>query len=325
LRAILLGLSIALVPVTSATGSEAGALTVDQAVTTYAPAVYLHPDEAYRPIASSTFIRASTLIWHHDGGCKDFVLDEHPDSVKMATGGYTRRAKQNFFKGCDDEGRAYASNENVRPRGSGNVAGGEGMFLDLPNSLHGGYEGTATPIYYDVRGPAGARAVNYWFSYGYSRSKFNNRPDGGHDGDWEHITVLLGKGNRARDIYYAQHDGGCLVAADARDRPSVYSAKGSHASYPKPGDYEHKVPEYANATLQDEARGGGALWDARKVLRRLSDEPWYGKESGQGFGGGWGEVGELSETTGPAGPHREYKTGLPEAGAGPCPEPVRPA
>src|SRR3712207_7197027 len=44
---------------------------------------------------------------------------------------------------------------------SDNASGGEGMFLDLADSLRGG-EGTGAPMYYDVRGPRGARKVNYW-------------------------------------------------------------------------------------------------------------------------------------------------------------------
>jgi hypothetical protein len=199
------------------------------------------------------------------------------------------------------------------------------MFLEFPDSLRGGHERTKTPIYYDVRGAENGRAINYWFSYGYSYSKFKERPDGGHDGDWEHITVLLGKGNRARSVYYAQHNGGCVVPLDPRDRPSVFSAKASHASYPKPGDYEHQEPAYFNATLQDEARGGGDKWDARGRLRPLNAEPWYGTKAGEGYGGSWGKVGNLDQTTGPLGPHREYKTGLPEPDAGPCEEPKTPA
>ena len=312
---------------TTPAAGAAEALTDSEAVNRYAPAVYLHPDEKYLPYPASTFVRASKLIWHHDSSCGDDDIDWYPDPTRMATGGYTHRKKQHPFRGCDHEGREYASNELVRPRDDRNVAGGEGMFLDVADSQHGG-EGTGTPVYYDVRGAAGSKVIVYWFSYAYSWSKITGedrtggRPDGGHDGDWESIAVSLGKGNRAWSVYYAQHDEGCAMPLDPRDRPNVFTANGSHASYPAPGHYEH--PTKYRSVIQDEARGDGALWDARSRLRRLDSEPWYGKEAGHGYGGGWGEVGNIAASTGPLGPHRIYKTGEPGPNPPQCKGPVRP-
>jgi hypothetical protein len=317
---VLAGLALAPFPFTSARAAEAG-LSAAEAVNRYAPVVYLHSEDEYRPMTAATFVRGSKLRWHHDDGCGDDDVDWYPDAARLATGGYRHQGKseRNFFGGCDHSGEMYLSNEDVRPRDGDNKAGGEGMYLDLSDSLRGG-EGTKAPVYYDVHGNEGSRAINYWFLYGNSRPNIRRSPDFSHEGDWEHITVLLGPGNRARQVYYAQHHGGCVVKLDPRDRPTVFSAKGGHASYPKRGEYD--VSGWGPWDINDQAKGG-TLWETRGLLRPLSGEAWYGKKPGEGFGGGWGQVGPNKELTGPQGPHRTHKTGLPAPDAGPCKDPDR--
>jgi hypothetical protein len=313
-------LTLSPLPATTVQAAESG-LSVTEAVARYAPVVELHGDDEWRPMTAANFVKASTLRWHHDDGCEDDEIDPHPDGRRMAAGEYKHQAKseRNFFRGCDHYGEMYLSNEDVRPRDGDNKAGGEGMFLDLDDKLRRG-EGPGAPSYYDVRGNDGARMINYWFLYGNSRPNIKHSPDFSHEGDWEHITVLLGAGNKARQVYYAQHHGGCLVNLDPRDRPTVFSARGSHASYPKRGEYD--VSGVGPFDVKDEAKGG-TTWDTRNLLRPLNGEAWYGENAGEGFGGGWGQVGNTADTTGPQGPHRVHKTGLPAPGNGPCKDPDR--
>ncbi|MGI8944739.1 MAG: hypothetical protein ACR2GL_00680 [Thermoleophilaceae bacterium] len=92
---------------------------------------------------------------------------------------------------------------------------------------------------------------------------------------------------------------------DAGDEPAthpvVYSARGSHASYPRAGDYAEvfrirgrpalEVVDHANACPDCPVwrTWRGQLLDARA-------QGWYG------FGGAWGKAGRIGGTTGPLGP-----------------------
>ena len=108
-------------------------------------------------IVAIAVVRGSTLRWHHDSGCDDHEVAARPDPGLLARGEYQHRptSPDRLVGGCDHEDPPYLSNEDVRPRDD-NASGGEGMFLDLADSLRGG-EGTGAPMYYDVRGPRTGR------------------------------------------------------------------------------------------------------------------------------------------------------------------------
>lgn len=308
------GVSLVAVPL-----RPAGAITVAEAVGRYAPVVYVHRQEKLLPATAANFVRGSELRWHHDSTCADHTVasvdgspSRPPNEAALARGDYrhqTAHPRWSFRSSCDHEDAEYRSDQSVRPMGGGD-SGGEGMFLDLDNGLRGG-EGLKAPVYWAVHG----KHIVYWFHYADNRPNVRRGPDLGHEGDWENITVELGPRNQAVRIYFAQHGGGCFVAADGK-RPKVYSARGSHASYPRPGTHEYKVvdgPKGADAFIDDEADGDGRIWNTAAHLRKLSGEAWYG------YGGGWGEVDPNKDLTGPSGPHPVHKQGLPKPGSGDCP------
>ncbi|MGH8998355.1 MAG: hypothetical protein ACRDY7_03090 [Acidimicrobiia bacterium] len=266
-----------------------------QAVRDFAPTVFLHDEEEYQPMAADAFIAGSELRWSHESGCGDDGIAKPPDAKRLGTGGYSHQDKSGP-PGCNHQGRQFRSDENVRPKGDGNVADGEGFFLDLDNGARNG-EGVGAPVYYDIRG----QAIVYWLFYGYSdaAARFN------HEGDWETVTVLLGDGRPQQVVYY-QHGGPCVVPAEGK-RPVAYSARGTHASYPKPGEHPYGPEGAATDTA-----AAGPRWDTAGNLVPLNTQPWYR------YGGGWGEVGEFKDTTGPQGPHPEWKTGVPEGSPAPC-------
>ncbi|KAF7542384.1 hypothetical protein G7Z17_g11619 [Cylindrodendrum hubeiense] len=69
---------------------------------------------------------------------------------------------------------------------------------------------------------------------------------GDHIGDWEHNMVRFRDGKPV-GIYYSQHVDGMAYDWDDETvnktdgRPIVYSARGSHANYPLPGDQLHNI------------------------------------------------------------------------------------
>ena len=248
----------------------------------YAPLVFLHPDDNDRPMSAARFIRHSRLRWHHDSGCPDHQLAGigGVSARRLGDGGYQHQITDLL---CQHHGDAFRSNQYTRPRDD-NVAGGEGFFLDLDNSFRGG-TGTTAPVYYEFHSQ---QFVTYWFLYG-----FNDAPASltDHEGDWEQIAVHLNGDNQATEVAFYQHGGPCKlpwssVRKNATGHPVAFSASGTHASYPRAGSF--------NGGIDVTARG--PRWRTWQHLRSLRARAWYG------YGGGWGEVGEIADSTGPLGP-----------------------
>jgi hypothetical protein len=85
--------------------------------------------------------------------------------------------------------------------------------------------------------------LQYWFFYYYNDKAFLFI--GLHEGDWEMVQLRIGPAGRPGVVTYAQHTHGerCqwrdLDKEQTPDGPApvVYSARGSHASYFRPGTY----------------------------------------------------------------------------------------
>lgn len=258
-------------------------MLVANPVVAYAPRVYLHPKERDLPMAAAAFIANSSLRWSHDR-CGD-----HPAKAKgsvsaagLGKGTYKHQIAS-AWPLCRHHGKAYHCNEHTRPREA--ARSGEGFFLDLDNSKRRG-QGADSPVYFDYQKNG---YITYWFFYGYNDgvAKFN------HEGDWERISIRLSRSNRPTHIAYYQHNKYCVSewakVEKYKGHPIVYSAKGSHASYPNRG-------KHFTGIWWDYTASGGKIWQTWRNLLVVRAQPWYG------FGGAWGEVGESSTTTGPLGP-----------------------
>jgi hypothetical protein len=266
----------------------------------YAPLVYLHPDDPIRPMAASAFLAGSRFRWSHDGGCGDHQLAAAGgvDPVALGSGGYLHQESDVI---CRHTGKQWSSREFTRPRQDGGPSGGEGFFLDLDNALRPG-EGTGAPVYYDYSPGA---YVTFWFFYG-----FNDAPTqfADHEGDWERISIRLDAGDRPTAVAYFQHSGHCVLpwgdAPHDGDRPVGYSAIGSHATYSTVGDGNDR-------SAGDRDTEAGPQWRTWENLLPVREQGWYG------YGGAWGEVGELEYTTGVLGPS-DYKPPTPGDWSGPA-------
>lgn len=237
---------------------------------------------------------------------------------------------------------------HARLRRQGTPAGlavKEGFYLDLWDAQRGGLRDVAkegsqkylrkAPVYFersaerDGDGRALLR-ITYWLFYGLSI------PPGppavtklvAHEGDWERVSVLLRPepaGGRyvpisvryhyhdeSRDVPWAAVDR-VGTGSDAPTHPVAFSARGSHASYPRAGRYENvfKVGGARRFAVQDIAMACNDCpqWRTWQMLIDAKAQPWYG------FGGAWGRAGSIGGTTGPLGPSR-YKI----RGLGPAPE-----
>jgi hypothetical protein len=274
----------------------------------YAPLVYMHPNEPYGPMRAGDFIRRSSLRWENRGAIdSEEVWPLHRiNAYRLGHGGYT-------------EDR-YNTTQNLHPE----TTRDRGFYLDLehgddPHS-HEGYQirrgrlpiragEMGPPVYYDYRV---CDYVVYWFHFARSVTRVGNT-NYEHDGDWEHIAVLLNNRNKATDVRYFSHRR--MFTVKARDvewagagstHPVVYTAWRSHASYPnngRDGSGQHDCGAFCT-----DQTGKGHRWDTWLSLRNLDNvnsAPWYG------YGGSWGRPDDVnSGSSGPQGPHPRYKVGL---------------
>lgn len=311
---------------------------VPETVVKYAPLVYLHPRDEFWPGDPSEFIRRSELRWSHQatvvcgdhtvaargavdasrlGGATPYahnprnpsnLLCHHREDVELTARDYTRPfdgSKRNNVLGEDD---GYLK---------------EGFFLDPENdqSLRRGiprvpgnqiYPGA--PVFYEyVKG----QYVTYWFFFPFNEYRlplpnFEEEALQRHEGDWERISIQLDAEDNPLNVFYYHHSGGMIAQWSTINKhdgthPVVFSAKGSHGSYPDAGFYPTELPGAMDEAAQ------GPKWMTWEDLADVTTQPWYG------FGGAWGEVsgliiietplGTLSggDYTGPLGPSR-YKT-----------------
>lgn len=336
MRATLAALLAALMmtPISSATsGSRVGAYSSSFDPADFAPIVYLHRNDHLRPASAASSLSKAKLWWHHHR-CRDDHLSSFKgsnlDIERLGAGGFTHRASRGFFKRCRLDQRVFRSNELTRPlERSSPVPRREGFYLAFPGGSfkYGEPNRSKTPRIYEgapVYAAAGPNHVAYWFFYPYSSPvkawQMGKRRDAAHEGDWENVTVHVVDGIPQHIAYFAHGDPVICDWRDApreRGHPVVYSAWGSHASYPTAG--LHPPVDFAEAGLRwDSARDLHPLPAAGDGtrLKQTSEDPevsWYG------YGGGWGRVGKAAaakplpgakETTGPLGPSR-YKRGLP--------------
>lgn len=256
------------------------------------------------------------------------------------------------YQRCDpfEEGLAYRSDQFTRPYNEGPASNGalrpikgngsrledtEGFYLDwtggapasgvapFADAEDGVGRAIEAPIFYEQT----SDRITYWMFYGHdpkANSSFDNTvPEAlvdsalAHEGDWEHIDVILVDG-KASEVRYYGH--GCpsidrpyATAEKVGTHPVIYVAEGSHASYP-----EEKIPQFPGfpwpdcgifkgvtdfAAFDDSA--GSVTWRTWKqsaFARPLENRSqcWYG------FGGAWGETGNFAfgrtHDTGPVGP-----------------------
>jgi hypothetical protein len=129
----------------------------------------------------------------------------------------------------------------------------------------------------------GSLWLQYWFFYFYNDFNLIGSliKAGLHEGDWEMVQLRLGEDEVPDLAVYAQHTGGDqrswdeVERPDGGDRPVVYVARGSHASYFDPGiqwtghwwdhaDGKRKSPEVALLAVDIDAGDWGWIhWPGR--------------------------------------------------------------
>jgi hypothetical protein len=263
-------------PAKRARSSQNGCPLARDPVRLYAPLVWLHPDEPYLPLGATAFIRRSRLVWSTPSGSSIPIDAEISDAEIPKLGAECELLGSGCYR-YDEVTPPRSSYEHTRPYDGGRR---EGFVLEHTGPTAG--TGTAAPAYYVYRP---GKYVAYWFHYAYSRHLriFS------HQGDWEHVAILLDEGNLATGLEYFFHRCHKPASLDPAERPEIYSAKRSHATYLTARTH------YGGCSGRDVTKKG-RKWDTRAQLIDAEAEPWYG------FGGAWGKRGDRSDATGPLGP-----------------------
>jgi Vacuolar protein sorting-associated protein 62 len=235
----------------------------------YRPALQYDSGELYYADSARTF----TDNWFDGGPMAPYgnTLRRKDGTVIAASGPAADPALSVDFLGE----KSYANQEPVR--GGDFLDAATQQYVADARRLHlaGGYGNHG----YGVVRPAagGKRWLQYWFFYYYNDKAFVGF--GVHEGDWEGIQIRVDAEGRPDEVTYAQHSGGERAAwsdvelDETTGAPVAYVARGSHASYLRPGTHEAPV-------VDDVCDGGGRR--VRPELEVLTDsEPawvrWPGR------------------------------------------------
>lgn len=259
-------------------------------IASYAPVVYLSPFESYHPMDPVTFVQRARFR-HHRGWSSDQGFHRH--TFQWVT---TNSHAPEYYNVPMHVLNAYAPHANGRNRRPRDADCGDSynVFLETDDNETGvANPNGSVPVFYTYRRSGSWHKIQYWWFFGYNNTVV---PGIDHQGDWEHVTLWVYNG-AVRSVYFAAHEGGTTVQASnltmMGKRPVVFVALGTHAAYPTPG-LQH-FPIGLGMSFVDYT-GYGQRWDTHGNLKPLANQPW------KDFAGAWGEVGNLSTTTGPLGP-----------------------
>jgi len=310
---------------------DSGGATVPAPVRTYAPYVFLYPrddDRPSRPLRG--FVGRASLDWNVPGLFQgDREVEKEGEIKARLLGKHVTNPRRRYNHTTDENswGRdvLFVATDCTRPhqvpcsyrqrepgRGAettqnqAHLDGQEGFFMDIADSFevrHGEDDLRAAPVLYQYKP---RRYISYWFFYAYNDGQGGTGLN--HEGDWEHISInLRDRTTTPIEVAFFRHRCDPLIRPWSEvwkyetTHPIVFSANGSHGSWPRPGEDE------CNGTTDN--MGYGDPWDTRINLQSAWRQPWWG------FGGAWGEMGggplpDPGSRTGPLGPSRHRRAAL---------------
>jgi hypothetical protein len=232
----------------------------DEVVLAHAPRLILHPLEPCAPSDPGAFF-ADRDVHHVE---KTGLFKTRTNDITLGQAADLVAGK---FSAGADEGRLYLA-EGAAPPGD-----------DPPGP---GHVDVAPPLICETTAlPGGDSAVTYWFfhaddsAFGRRRFKFS-----AHQGDWERLVLRFGPTFEPKYAAYHQHESYDKLAwADipkverGSSHPVVYSARGSHASYAKPGRQKRPWDMCAQQNPQPGQRALD-LWVAGEVVH-CEAQAWY--------------------------------------------------
>jgi hypothetical protein len=264
----------------------------DALATTFAPEVRLAPDSMdwARPANVDWFLQRVALRYHH-GLCHDCPVLPLGSLTQSLLAHATHPAKS--WTCSHDSDRILNSSYS------------EGFYLQPEDpATNFGASLDEWKVYVHVRRSrliGDGYDIQYWFFYPYNKASglFD------HEGDWEHITVTVDANRNFVSAWYSQHLGGARYLPPSMSfvpgtwHPIVYSAAGTHASYPRAGEFPlQHVPFF-----KDKTSDFGPVWRTWDNWVNLGERGH--PRSGQDFidfSGRFGRFDTSPLTYGPLGP-----------------------
>jgi CSLREA domain-containing protein len=132
-------------------------------------------------------------------------------------------------------------------------------------------------------------AVSYWFFHAYNGCIYiligGENCSYIHEGDWEHVTFYVermpdGSYNPLGGRYYIHETYLYFLWSEldlpAPNRPSVFSAESTHASYPHAGTWDSPVPGSGGFLVRRDYTNYGWVWDPLnlKIVNVQGDPPY---------------------------------------------------
>jgi RsiW-degrading membrane proteinase PrsW (M82 family) len=258
----------------------------------YAPVLYFHPDEIFRPqtvdvIVEQARLRRSRRLWFDT----NVLLTLDPLDLF-----HVESDRSHFLDVWygQEGGSAYTNYSAHR------------AFYEATLSPAAG--GPPVTVYAHVaRDQAGRVTLQYWALYFYN-DWFNK-----HEGDWEMMQVMLDADHQPRWVVFSQHHGGTRRAwpqapVEGGTHPAAYVALGSHANYFVGDEIYPNTQEIGDRRIAILDRTGTAGRVVPDVILlpdrdRLASAPddWSGV-LWLPFRGRWGEAAAQGDFGGPLGP-----------------------
>ncbi|MFQ5921669.1 MAG: PrsW family intramembrane metalloprotease [Anaerolineales bacterium] len=277
------------VPVEAQEGPEA---TDQELAETFAPILYFHYAEIFRPqsvevLVGTAQLRQAVQVWFEANVLEEVSLEDLPE--------------------FQDE--SYALDAWYGDNGSSdyrNYSAHRAYYLSFLNPVAGG-----PPIvaYAHVRREEAQDriTIQYWFFY-YYNDGINK-----HEGDWEMMQIMLGEGGVPEWVVLSQHHGGtrrswAQTRIEEGTHPAVYVALGSHANYFFPNEVYPYGVTVGNLDVHVSDRTGASGRVSPNVISVpgredvLTDPAAWGGLEWLPYGGLWGELALQSDFGGPLGP-----------------------
>lgn len=260
----------------------------------FAPIVHFHPHEFFFPTPVETYLRDTKLFFQRSPSAPHCLFTTHeeyafhtlpvlttlPDQYEVCADAQPRlrggeaAAPQDEFEcrwdalQCDLYNRT-AVNHNVIECTSVNTRIDQFFYLHRGRAMHTPFNASA-PVYVHVHPSSthnGSTVVQYWFFYPFNGPLDDMLSAGAHEGDWEHISLLLDESRqKVMEVYMAAHSheaswlSADQVLLDEDQHVHTFVALNSHALYPTSGVKKRISNSVLFSFLHDHCSDAGVQW-----------------------------------------------------------------
>jgi RsiW-degrading membrane proteinase PrsW (M82 family) len=261
-------------------------------VTRYAPVLYFHPAELFRPQSVEVLVNTARLRRNRQTWLDVNVLRE----VSLSDLLEFKDADYNLDAWLGDEGTSDYKNYSAHRD-----------YYESVLSPDAGGPPIVTYAHVQRDEDSNRIILQYWLFY-YYNDWFNK-----HEGDWEMVQVILNGTAVPEWVVLSQHHGGTrrhwsTVQVEEETHPAVYVALGSHANYFCADEIYPNGTTVGTAQVEIMDRTGTfspMIPDVKLIPDReeveLDPSKWLGLEW-LIFEGHWGEVAPQGDFGGPLGP-----------------------